>query len=532
MQLEHQGNISYSTKLHYFFVLSFFFFDLVNMNSQAEDALPTLNHEVSSSSTSVLSSSSEEDLTHQKIPRHQLTKEQVKKIREERAQKRQSRRNSLISQGKDPDFPTPDLQFIKRPFLHLHHEIAQGSTESTPNSLDVKIMTYNTLAQTLIRRNFFPQSGSALKWHKRSKVLVHELKTYKPDIVSLQEVDYNELKFWQENFRKLGFDLTFKRHDGKTHGLLIAWNTGKFQLENEWMLDYDNILAGNAIPARTRTKNIALIASLRLKNISDPSTDGVIVANTHLFWHPFGVFERLRQSYLVLAKIQEIKACPKYNGWHSVLMGDFNTEPEEPPYLAITRKPVALTGSARVMAECSLAYRYSKKRNGEEGGQDDEECDEQSRGEGRFNQPQNPKPKSFTATSEQKALVDQLVALHNSLHVRGVSLYGLGYGKVQPENSHESNGEPELSNWANSWCGLLDYIFYIEHSDEHSAHDQNPVDDFENKNNLRVMGYLKMPRAKEMPKHSQPFEGEYASDHVSLMCQLRFLSGGKISNMK
>ncbi|KOG97237.1 3'-5' poly(A) RNA exonuclease [Saccharomyces eubayanus] len=512
------------------------------MNSQAEDASPTLRDVGSSSSTPLFSSSSEEDLTHKKIPRHQLTEDQVKRIREERAKKRQSHRNSLISQGKDPDFPTPDLQFIKRPFLHLHHEMTHDSAEltldsttssaqTTPNSLDVKIMTYNTLAQTLIRRNFFPQSGSALKWHKRSKVLVHELKTYNPDIVSLQEVDYNELKFWQDNFRKLGFDLSFKRHEGKTHGLLIAWKTEKFQLENEWMLDYDTILAGNVIPARTRTKNIAFIASLRLKNIPGPSTDGIIVANTHLFWHPFGVFERLRQSYLVLAKIQEIKACPKYNEWHSVLMGDFNTEPEEPPYLAITRKPVTLRGPARVMAECSLAYRYSKKRNGEGSSQDDEECDEQSRGEGRFNQPQNPKPKSFPATSEQKGLVNQLVALHNSLHVKGVSLYGLGYGKVQPENSHESNGEPELSNWANSWCGLLDYIFYIEPSDEQSTHEENPLDDFENKNNLRVIGYLKMPRAKEMPKHSQPFEGEYASDHVSLMCQLRFLSEEKLNSI-
>ncbi|AJS85331.1 Ngl3p [Saccharomyces cerevisiae YJM1342] len=505
------------------------------MDSQIEGKISPSQKEASS--TSGLVSPSEDGPAHQKIHRDQLSVDQIKKIREERAQKRQVRRNSLISQGKDPDFPTPDLQFIERPFLPINHDNSKGLTPATiqvtQDSLDVKIMTYNTLAQTLIRRDFFPESGPALKWHKRSKVLVHELKKYRPDVVSLQEVDYNELNFWQENFHKLGFDMIFKRHEGKTHGLLVAWNNKKFQLDNDLMLDYDNILAGNVISARTRTKNIALIISLYFKGITDSSSRGIIVANTHLFWHPFGVFERLRQSYLVLQKIQEIKACSKYNGWHSLLMGDFNTEPEEPPYLAITKRPLILKGPIRAMVECSLAYRYSKKRNGEESDQDDEECDEKSRGEGHSDQPQNPKPESFTATKEEKALVNQLVALHNSLHVKGVSLYGIGYGKVHPENANGSHGEPGLSNWANTWCGLLDYIFYIEGDHNQDTRQKEPLNAFEGNNNVKIIGYLRMPCAQEMPKHSQPFEGEYASDHISLMCQIRLFFGGeKVHSLK
>ena len=493
------------------------------MNGQIEHATSTAHKEFFS--TSNISSSSEDDITHKKIPADQSTIDHIKKIREERAERRQRCRNSLISQGKDPDFPTPDLQFIERPLLHISSEknandFKSSFIQATSSSLDIKIMTYNTLAQTLIRRDFFPQSGSALKWHKRSKVLVHELKTYTPDIVSLQEVDYNELKFWRENFHKLGFDLSFRRNGGKTHGLLVAWNNEKFQLDNEWMLDYDQILAGNVISARTRTKNIALIVSLRFKDTRNASTNGIVVANTHLFWHPFGVFERLRQSYLVLQKIQEIKDFPKYHGWHSLLMGDFNTEPEEPPYLAITSKPLTLTGSTRAMVECSLAYRYSKKRNGEESDQDDEDYDENSRGERNLNQPKNPKPKHFAATKEEKDLVNQLITLHNSLHVKGISLYGLGYGKVHPENANEGHGEPELSNWANTWCGLLDYIFYIESDDNNSAQQEKSLNVFEENNGVNVIGYLRMPCKQEMPKHSQPFEGEYASDHISLMLSL------------
>lgn len=117
--------------------------------------------------------------------------------------------------------------------------------------------------------------------------------------------------------------------------------------------------------------------------------------------------------------------------------------------------------------------------------------------------------------------------------MKGVSLYGIGYGKVHPENANGSHGEPGLSNWANTWCGLLDYIFYIEGDHNQDTRQKEPLNAFEGNNNVKIIGYLRMPCAQEMPKHSQPFEGEYASDHISLMCQIRLFFGGeKVHSLK
>lgn len=68
------------------------------MDSQVEGKISPSQKE--SSSTSGLVSPSEDGPAHQKIHRDQLSVDQIKKIREERAQKRQVRRNSLISQGR------------------------------------------------------------------------------------------------------------------------------------------------------------------------------------------------------------------------------------------------------------------------------------------------------------------------------------------------------------------------------------------------------------------------------------------------
>lgn len=61
------------------------------MNSQIEDGTSASQKETSS--ISVLGSPSEDNPAPHKVPREQLTVDHIKKIREERAQKRQIRRS-------------------------------------------------------------------------------------------------------------------------------------------------------------------------------------------------------------------------------------------------------------------------------------------------------------------------------------------------------------------------------------------------------------------------------------------------------
>lgn len=71
-------------------------------------------------------------------------------------------------------------------------------------------MSYNILAQTLIRREIYPTNGKILKWSVRSQILLDELKHYNADIMCLQEVDKVQYEgFWVSQLEKLDILLDF-----------------------------------------------------------------------------------------------------------------------------------------------------------------------------------------------------------------------------------------------------------------------------------------------------------------------------------
>ena len=134
-----------------------------------------------------------------------VSPEHIAEVRAKREAAKKAKREEMLARGLDPEFP-PDLQFISRPMLPL-------DSNYSPEGFVFKIMTYNCLAQALIRRKLFPTSGNALKWFKRSRVLLNEFMHYKADVHCLQEIDYIQYQsFWKEEFGKLGYDSQFHRH--------------------------------------------------------------------------------------------------------------------------------------------------------------------------------------------------------------------------------------------------------------------------------------------------------------------------------
>lgn len=106
--------------------------------------------------------------------------------------------------------------------------------------------------------------------------------------------------------------------------------------------------------------------------------------------------------------------------------------------------------------------------------------------------------------------------------MRAISLYAVGYKHVHPENAGLDNdsGEPEISNWAETWRGLLDYIFFVKNWNGTDRSSVDKIDVFERENGIKIRGLLRMPPGEEMTKHGQPHEGEYPSDHLSMMCEI------------
>ncbi|CAK7902856.1 RNA exonuclease Ngl2p [[Candida] anglica] len=466
-----------------------------------------------------------------------ITPEYIEEQRRLRQLKKEQKKQELIAQGINPDqVETPaELRYKTRDVLVVqeHQQVEDGPA--------IRIMSYNMLAQALIRRKLFPTSGNALKWSTRSQVLLSEICHYNPDILCLQEVDFVQYNsFWKSEFDKLGYDSKYHRAGTKNHGLALVYRRTIF-VNNHHLahIQYDKEKSGKLSPSCV-TQNIGLLACLdftpQMRSKYPKLRNGLIVGTTHLFWHPFGTYERTRQTYVILKKFKEFRdTLNTLNGegssWYSFFAGDFNSQPFDTPYLSITSKPVKYKGRGPLVLGCSLSYQYSSSR----GIVDDEDNDDSTPAEEEEggnvekygkNQPTDPVPDTFEFTDEQRQKVEDMEALHNSLDMRAISLYSAGYHLVDPKNAGIDNDrkEPFFSNWAHTWRGLLDYIFIISSWNQVDDYSEriDSVQDIESEHGVKLLKLLQLPLPEEMgPEPSgQPRIGQYPSDHLCLMAEV------------
>ncbi|QPG75680.1 hypothetical protein FOA43_003039 [Brettanomyces nanus] len=442
--------------------------------------------------------------------------EEIGEIRRQRQEKKKLR-EKLIAEGRDVDDPSGKPLYIKREMLEVSHE----KFLSIEKGLRLRFMTYNLLAQTLIRRSMFPDNGPILKWTNRSKPLFQEVKNYNCDIMCMQEMDYtNYDNFWKPKLSDLGYHSRFNRSGTKSHGVAIFYRDSLFTFIDICRIDYDSERTG-AISPRTITQNVGLIVGLSLK--SDP--DKVILfGTTHLFWHPFGTYERTRQTYIALAKCREFQnririLHPKVNKIWKFFAGDFNSQPYDSPYLSITSKPVQYNSRCKTVISCSTSFQFSSLRGGGVAHEEEKGGNVEKYGE---NQPKDPVPDTFIPTADQLELVEEMQKLHNSLPVRAISMYSVGYKLVDPVNAGIDNdrNEPFFSNWAHTWRGLLDYIFLVkEWNGNDNCKDIDQLEQFETDNDLVLEKLLKMPHPKDMDK-GLPRQHQYPSDHLCMIAQI------------
>ncbi len=284
------------------------------------------------------------------------------------------------------------------------------------------------------------------------------------------------------------------------------------------------------------TTNVALNVALKIKNQDTASSNGkekgIIVGTTHLFWHPFGTYERTRQCYIFLSKAKEFQDRVSHssnnqsverNLWPVFLAGDFNSQPFDAPYLSMTSKPINYDGRCRRVLECSYAYDFEaaekekKERKLIAAMIERGEIPPETKNDGTVKQPLDPVPDNFKGNEKTKQAVNSLKNLYDKLPLKTVSLYSWGYKYVHSQNSGRDNdrGEPFFSNWAHSWRGLLDYIMILQN-------DINEKSEKEVIPGIRLRKLLRMPEPEEMGEEpsGQPREGQYPSDHLCMMAQV------------
>ncbi|OWB56599.1 hypothetical protein B5S28_g2506 [[Candida] boidinii] len=471
-----------------------------------------------------------------------ITPEYIEEMRKQREARKAAKKKELDS---DDLSAKPQQQndglFIKRKVLYLN---GKGTgQEDDKKSLRITIMTYNLLAQALIRRSLFPTNGDVLKWSRRSKMLLEELKYYMSDVLCFQEMDYIQYNtHWKKELANLGYLNKFYRSGEKNHGIAIFWKQTLFNCVDTCHIDYDRETTGDITP-RTITRNVGLIVALAftpavLKRFPDCKKSGILIGTTHLFWHPFGTFERTRQTYIVLSKMKEfskrveiLNKSDHKDSWFKFFAGDFNSQPYDSPYLSITKKPIKYDNRCKTVICCSTSYKYKSagdeedKEEVEQQNDTDEAGLESASNKATEQQPLDPVPKSFVPTTEQLELVTKMENLHNSLDSRAISLYSVGYKGLHPTNAGRDNdrNEPFFSNWAHTWRGLLDYIFLIKDWNcQDNCTDIESLEKFENENSVKINGLLRMPEPEEMGEEpsGQPRLSQYGSDHLCMICDL------------
>ncbi|KAJ2964133.1 hypothetical protein NQZ79_g991 [Umbelopsis isabellina] len=320
------------------------------------------------------------------------------------------------------------------------------------------LMTYNILAQALIKRELFPNSGNALKWKGRKNMLLDEFKAYKPHVMCLQEVDHVE-DFYEDELKAIGYSIEYCKHPSKLHEI-----------------DYDTYKTTS--PTQV-TGNIAQCIALK-HNASDA---GLVIGNTHLYWRPQSFYERLRQSSIYIQTTQVILAslrCSHSNiNWSYILAGDLNTTPTDPTYPSVIGKP--LTNVQESWLE------WSRREIME-----DEEI------------PDNietaaapPKPTDI----DNNRLVPTKKFLESIRNYPALKSVYSEYGKID-EYDVQIYGEPKFTHYGTFFKGTLDYIFIS-------------VD-----TKLECKELLRLPNEKDM-EPGLP-NGLFGSDHVPLMCRFAF----------
>ncbi|CAG8465477.1 14675_t:CDS:2 [Acaulospora colombiana] len=145
-------------------------------------------------------------------------KERIKQIQRDREKKKSSQKVQVQEVKADP---------FLRQMIPL--SVESGDRES------ITIMTYNILAQSLCKRELYPDSGESLKWKYRRPQLIKEILHYEPDIACFQEMD--DVSFnntFKSEFEHAGYEIFYFKSDKKTNarqGLLFCESLIKFNKE-------------------------------------------------------------------------------------------------------------------------------------------------------------------------------------------------------------------------------------------------------------------------------------------------------------
>ncbi|KAI9060199.1 Endonuclease/exonuclease/phosphatase [Trametes sanguinea] len=396
-------------------------------------------------------------------------------------------------------------RILPREWVDLSPESASAPGQT------VRVMTWNLLAQTLVRRELFPTSD-CLKASQREHMLYREIASHNADICCLQEVDRTE-KFFPE-LEKAGYAWVYAAGPRKKHGCLIAFRKDVYECVRERVVAYDDeeVREDGELQARRgssfRTKNIGSLVALRRKGADG---DGVIVATTHLFWHPAQAAVLLRE----VVRFRDEGLEPQRR-WPAIIAGDFNFGPDDPAYALLMGDPLLPEQKKRLESSYVVHATIDPTVALDGAAPADEEDEGAEAGE---NDPDRIIVNARPAQPSDGLLSDielgelfrhsgRVTSAYDAgqRQLPGVAASGLTFGsRVSVPVERRGAFEPVYTSYTHYWQAVLDYIFVLDAP----GRDVSIV-------------RLAKPHSKEAFGEGLPRKGVCGSDHISLAAELHW----------
>ncbi|KIY62428.1 hypothetical protein CYLTODRAFT_177489 [Cylindrobasidium torrendii FP15055 ss-10] len=455
----------------------------------------------------------------------QLTPEQIAKREARRAKK------ALEEQQKKeitaiPTADNPNARVLDRPWI--------SCSPQPPRSYTMKVSTWNLLAQCLVRRKLFPTS-ECLKAREREAMTLNELLMHGQDIMCLQEVD--RLEKLVPALENASYGHHYVAGPRKLHGCMIAYRNDRFKIVANEMMEYDNetVRETGEHGISFKTRNIANIVAL--EDIQH-SGKGVIVATTHLFWHPQYFYERTRQTGLLKRRVLQFRDTHGLNAWPCILAGgmnsvpqilftnlaaDFNFSPHDPGYAllvggTITHEYDQLLVDSSVVhtsAERNLATAPGEatetedEEEGEDGGEGDTDrvivnARPAKPSDGLLNSAELQHLYTHSGSPLQSAYDSGIRAFLSGNKGTPIAIFG---DRVKWPTTQSGACEPQYTSYTHFWKTTLDYIFTLPPKDVTTQ----PT----------IIGLVAPAWAKDMDP-GLPQTGACGSDHTSLCAEFVF----------
>jgi len=240
-------------------------------------------------------------------------------------------------------------KFRKWKLTGLGRAVSEAGGQVRPDQMKLRLMSYNILAPVYAAQHqhlYVNTDPRWVDWGHRWRMIQHQVETYHPDIVTLQEVQFTGFPVYnspdsnifkcdiQPWFSQFGYEVAFKqRTGGKDDGCAIFVDKSKFSITMTEEVEYNKNDSG-----LLDKDNVGLIVGL--SPISSQSSDETCfyVATTHLLFSPRRKEVRLAQTGVMLAHLDRIAWRERIRQYSPVILtGDFNLPPSSSSYSLLSQ---------------------------------------------------------------------------------------------------------------------------------------------------------------------------------------------------